>query len=177
MNQHARVASPEVIEEFRTVYGHYGSTIRDTLDSALWEARRALQWLETEQRQYWRGQTRVASNKISETRINLERCEVAIRADDKRGCYVEKKAFEKAKARLRFCEEQVRIVQKWIRLIHRELEVFEGKLSQLSEFVDADVPRGVAALENMLTAIEKYTGTTTRLTPVDGDSKESKGAS
>ena len=164
MNRQVRVTSPEVIEDFRSVYGHYGSTIRDAIDAALWEARRAVQWLEGERRQYWREQTRKASNKVSETRINLERCEVAIRPDDKRGCYVEKKQFERAKQRLRFCEEQCRVVQKWIRILHQELEDFEGKVAQLSEFVDGDVPRAITALENMLQAIEKYTGTATRVT-------------
>ena len=101
---------------------------------------------------------------MSEARIALERCELAIDPDDRRGCYDEKKALQKAKQRQRLCEEKVQVVRKWLMKVKHEADEFSMQTAKMTHSLDADLPRAVASLARMAMSLEKYA---TRSGPIE----------
>ena len=63
-----------------------------------------------------------------------------------------------AKRRLSFCEDQVKVVKRWILAVRQELNEFEGQAAKMTSILDSDIPRAVTTLERMLRALDKYAG-------------------
>ena len=135
----------------------FESGAREAIEMLVLEVRRAIDWIEEDRRRYWPALVRRAEEKLVEARSALERCQLTYGSEEAPSCHEQKKAFERARRRLRRCEEKVKLTQRWIRTVRQEVSDFEGQVAQLTNFLDSDVPRAVAALERMLAALEKYT--------------------
>lgn len=156
MNRSANVTSIEAIRAMRGTLVNFETGARDALTGLVLEARRGMQWIETDQRRYWPAQAKKASEALIEARNELERCQLRVGSEEAPSCYEQKKKFEKAKRRLRYCEDQVRNVKRWVQLIRQEMKEFDGQIAQMTNCLDMDVPRAVAALGRMIDALEKY---------------------
>lgn len=153
----ARVKSVDEIQVFRVALLEFGHDAGDALGILLWEVRKVIEWIEHDRSQYWPAQVRKASDELVQARTDLERCELAIRPDDRSPCTEQKKALERAKSRLRYCEQKVETVRHWKRTLHHEINEFQGRLRKLANFLEADIPRAVAALDRILKALDHYT--------------------
>jgi len=163
VNQSARVSSIDALAAFRVALLKFADDAMDGLTGLRLESRRGAEWVEVDRVRYWPAQARKASDDVNSARINLERCELAVRAEDRRSCYDEKKALERAKQRVRLCDEKVRTTKKWARVVVQEARDFLGELSKLEHFLDSDLPRAVAILEKMIASLSRYAETTTSL--------------
>jgi hypothetical protein len=119
------------------------------------EGRRPLDWIENDRTRYWPAQVQKASNELAEARLTLQKCELTIDGET-RFCYDERKALEKAKHRLRLCEEKVQAVKRWRMRIHKEVEEFQVQLAKLQGYLDSDVVGAMAGLSRMASALDKY---------------------
>ena len=116
MNQSARVGSIDAIVAFRAALLQFAEVCDESLTSLALESRRGAERIEVERTAYWPAQARKASDDLNSARIALERCEQAIRPEDRRSCYEEKLALENARRRLRLCEEKSRVAKKSLSL-------------------------------------------------------------
>jgi hypothetical protein len=123
----------------------------------LLEMRRAVDWIEHDRARYWPREMQRASDALLQARNDLERCEMSLRPEDKRSCYEQKIAVEKAKRRMRLTEDKVRAVRRWRVAVQREADDFQGQLAKLASCLDMDIPRAVAVLERMAAALDRYT--------------------
>ena len=160
MNQSARVGSIEALAAFRAALIRFAEECQDGATSLRLESRRGAEWVEVEQSRYWPQQAREANDAVHSARVNLERCELAVRPEDRRSCYEEKKALEAARRRVRLCEEKVRTVRKWAQIMNQEAREFHGEIARLEHYLESDLPRAIAMLERMITALEKYATST-----------------
>ncbi|HJN11059.1 MAG TPA: hypothetical protein QF564_20395 [Pirellulaceae bacterium] len=158
MNQSANVTSIDGVRELRMSLLKFEEVSRDGLTMLILEVRRAMEWLEGDRRRYWPEQVRRASQKVVEARNELERCELKYGSEEAPSCYEQKMALQRAKRRLRFCEDQVKVVKQWIRAVRQELNDFEGQAAKLTSILDSDIPHAVTTLERMLRALDKYAG-------------------
>ncbi len=158
MEQSANVTSIDGIRELRSALLKFEDTASDGLTMLTLEVRRAMQWLEVDQRRYWPEQVRRASQQLVEKRNDLERCQLKYGSEEAPSCYEQKVAFEHAKRRLRYCENQVKVVKHWIQTVRQELNDFEGQVAKLTSVLDADIPQAVTTLERMLRALDNYVG-------------------
>lgn len=158
MDRSANVTSIDGVRELRTSLLKFEEYSRDGLTMLILEVRRAMEWLEGDRRRYWPEQVRRASQKVVEARNDLERCELKYGSEEAPSCYEQKMALQRAKRRLRFCEDQVKVVKQWIRAVRQELNDFEGQAAKLTSVLDADIPQAVTTLERMLRALDKYAG-------------------
>ncbi len=156
MSRSASVKSIEALHSFKSAMRKYEAEMRDSLVQVTLEVRRALDWIENDRTQYWRSQFRRASDALNEARVVLSRCEASINPGESRSCYDEKKAFEKAKRRLRDVEEKIKSVRVWIRTSRQEADKLEGQLARMNNYLDSDLPRAVASLDRMHSALAKY---------------------
>src|ERR1051325_7746782 len=96
----ANITSIEAIRLFATAMMAFEDGAEDAAVQLELEARRPVEWIDRLSA-YWPQQVRKASDSLSEARVALEVCELTISGDDRRSCYDERKALEKAKRRLR----------------------------------------------------------------------------
>jgi hypothetical protein len=156
----ANVSSIDALAAVKAALLRFQTDVASALVTLEIEGRRPQEWIEQDRARYWPAQMRKASDDLNSARINLERCELAIRPDDKRSCYDEKKAFENAKRRLRLCEEKVQLVRQWRVKIQKEVEEFLVQVSKLQWYMESDYLRGVAQLERMIASLERYVQST-----------------
>ena len=157
MGSAAKITSTDAVRVFKVALQEYEADLRDAITQLLLEMRRAIDWLEHDRARYWPQEVRNASDALAQARSELARAESSIGADDRRSCYEKRIAFEAAKRRLRNAEQKVRTVRKWRVELRQRADEFEGRLGRLTNFLDADLPRGIAALERMAAALDKYT--------------------
>jgi hypothetical protein len=158
MNRFANITSTDAVRAFKLAMERYEAEVRDIAVQLHLEVRRAIDWIEHDRTLYWPNQMRKASDALAAARAELERQELAIRQSDKRSATDAKIAFEAARRRLRLTEEKVRAVRKWRVAAKREADDFLGEVARLTNYLDGEFPRAVAALERMAGALDKYTG-------------------
>lgn len=159
MSQSARVTSIEALEKFRTSLGEVELALRNILVELNLEYRRVAEWIEQTMPAYWPAQARKASDRLTEALHELERCQTRIGSDEAPSCYEQKKAVERARRRLRLCEEKTRIVRKWKIKLAQEATESQGNIGGIANYLDADIPRALVELEQMVQALRRYSET------------------
>lgn len=152
----ANVKSIESIRAFRTDLQEYQESLRQSLDILLAELTRAVDYFESDRAAYWPAQVRQASDKLAEARINLERCKVTTRPEEGPSCYEEKKALQKAKARLQHANEKVKATKKWVIVVRQEVDQFRSRLAQLNFTTDTELPRAMVVLDRLASRLDRY---------------------
>ena len=158
MTNSAQVTSIEAVRAFRAALLQFGDEAEDSVVMLNLASRKAIQWLQQDRARYWPEQVRKAQEWVVQARNELERCQLRYGSEQAPSCMDQKKALEKARRRLRLCEEKVKAVKRWINTIRQELDNFQGELGKLTNWLEADLPRAAAALERMLRALDKYVG-------------------
>ncbi len=151
----ANITSIETIRTFATALIAFEDGTEDAAVQLELEARRPVAWID-ELSAYWPKEVRKASDNVSEARISLEKCELTISGEDRRSCYDERKALEKAKRRLRTAEEKVQAVRRWKVQIRKEVEEFQVQIAKLRQFLESDLVRSITSLKRMSEALEQY---------------------
>jgi hypothetical protein len=158
MERSAHVTSVDAIREFRAALLQFGGEAEEAVVMLTLEARKAIHWLQQDRSRYWPEQVRRAQEWVVQARNELDRCQLHYGSEDAPSCFDQKKRLERAKRRLHFCEEKVKAVKRWIHTVRQELDDFHGELAKMNNWLETDVPRGAAALERMLRALDKYSG-------------------
>ena len=120
------------------------------------EMRRVLDWLEHDRPRFWRRQVRDANDAVTEARAALHRCLMYPINDERPSCYEERAELKKAEARLAYCEEKSERLRHWIREVRHEMFEYEGRISQLKDVVEIDVPQAMAILDRLLARLHEY---------------------
>jgi hypothetical protein len=158
MERSAHVTSIEAIRDFRAALLQFGGEAEDAVIMLTLEARKAIQWLQQDRSRYWPEQTRRAQEWVVQARNDLDRCQLHYGSEDAPSCFDQKKRLERAKRRLRLCEEKVKAVKRWINTVRQELDDFDSELAKMNNWLETDLPRAAASLERMLRALDKYAG-------------------
>ncbi len=156
MNSSARVTSIDALRRLKVAMEGFEHDSRNAVAAMTLEVRRVLQWIEHDRTQYWPRELRKAYDRVAEARNDLERCMMRAGDENTRACYDEKKALERAKRRVRTCEEKIQAVKFWRRQLRHDAEEFSGTLSKLDSRLDTDWARSLATLQRMVVALEKY---------------------
>lgn len=157
MDYSANVKSLDALRELRGAYVQFGGDAKEAVIMLTLEARKAMQWLQVDRARYWPVELRKAQEWVVQARNELDRCQLHYGSEDAPSCFDQKKALEKAKRRLRLCEQKVKAVKKWTLAVRQELDDFDGELAKMTNWLETDLPRGVALLERMVRALDKYT--------------------
>jgi len=156
MKQAANVKSIDAIREFRLELKRYLEAMNGILESLRMESTKAMSWIEQDRVRYWPRAAKSASDEMVEAKNALLRCKMAAMEGQSKSCIDEKKEVERATTRLRHCERQVKVTRQWRHKMRHATEEFDGKAARLAHYVEADLPKAIAALERMIAALEKY---------------------
>jgi hypothetical protein len=154
----ANVTSVEALAVLRAALVRFTESAEAALVALALEARRPLEWIEDDRTRYWPQQARRAADAVNEARIALERREARISGEDPRYGYDERKALEKAKRRLHLCEEKIAATRRWRVQMQKEVEELQVHIAKLRHYLENDLVKALATLEQMSAALEKYVG-------------------
>lgn len=152
----ANLTSIEALRSFRVALLQFAEDAENALTALELEGRRPGEWMEHDRAVFWPREEQRASQALAEAKIALERCELTTSSEDRRFCYDERKAVEKARLRLRTAEEKVQAVKRWRSVIRKESEDFLAQAAKLKRYLETDFERALAAVTRMIESLEKY---------------------
>jgi len=71
-------------------------------------------------------------------------------------CIGQKKALEKAKARLQYAQDKFDATKRWGAVAAREASEYTGRSNQLASVFDAELPQAILVLDRVLRTLEAY---------------------
>jgi hypothetical protein len=152
----ANVRSLDAIEAVRAALLAFREELEQAVTMIDLEIRRTLDWLEHDRPGYWRRQLREAQDGVTQARAALHRCLMYPINDERPSCYEERAELKKAEARQTYCDEKSERLRHWIREVRHEVFEYEGRISQMKEIIEYDVPRSIAILDRLLVHLHDY---------------------
>jgi len=152
----ANVTSVEAVARFAGALGRFEEEANQALLALDQQIGKALQWLDEEQPAYWRQQMRRQYDEVARTRNAWENCLMRVVAGDRPSCLEEEKAHRAAKRRLEIASAKPDVVRGWSIKVHREVDEYRGRIGQLRQTIEHDVPRTRALLERTQAALRAY---------------------
>lgn len=157
MSEAAKVLDLDELARFRAAVIKALDELRLAVDEADSDIGRLRVWIERDQVRYWTGQTRKAQELVALCKSALYRKQMVTSSKDQKPSVVdEKKALERAKARLDLCERKMALTKRWAIQISREEILFKAGMAPLTSFVERDLPHAVTLLARMLQHLEAY---------------------
>ena len=166
MGPAARVTSIEALKEFRGSLSRFGHDAKEAVCDTELEIRRVFDWLEA-QLKYWRKEVRDRQEEVVRAKAELIQRQYGKRDGYGAGTTDQEIALEKALRRLQEAEGKVEKIRQWHNLLPRAVAEYEGPARQLMGMLDADLPRGLAILDQKIDALDAYMNTAA---PLSGDS-------
>jgi hypothetical protein len=156
MSGSAHVQSSEAIESVKAALAFFKDQVDQALSTNDIEMRRVLDWLEHDRPRYWKTRVRNANDAVTAAKAALTRCLMYPINDERPSCYEERAELQKADAQRVYCEEKAERLRHWICEVQHELFEYEGRISQLVELVEADVPAAMGVLDRLVNRLEEY---------------------
>lgn len=152
----ANVTSLEAVKRFRGALSSFLDEAREALGMADLSMLRVVNWIEHDQRVYWRGQLRRRQKQVERARLELQQRQLSGTKDRKPDCIEQRKALRVARLRLEEAEEKIAKVRHWSRAARRAVEEYRGQVQTFRNLVDEDPPRAVAVLDKITAALDSY---------------------
>lgn len=152
----ADVRSIDAVREWHAALAEYGDGLAEALAGVELEIRRAHDWLE-EQLGRWQRAIRDCEEDVTRAKAELAQRKFPTWDGREPDCTVQEKALRLAKAKLEHAEDQVAKCRHWIgRLPKLVDELYVGPSRRLANFVEAELPKGLADLGRRIAALESY---------------------
>jgi hypothetical protein len=157
MGEQVQVESIDALKKFRAALCKFADVVKVGLDEAEAEIQRTSFWLKQEQHSYWKRQVEKRAELYARAKSELSRKKSQKTALGARLSYVdEQKALAAAERQLAEAKQKLVNVRRWSRLLDEEGFNYKGAAQGMSLAVEADVPKALAQLDNMIAALEAY---------------------
>jgi hypothetical protein len=157
MGEQVQVESIDALKKFRAALCKFAEVVKVGLDEAEAEIQRTSFWLKQEQHSYWKRQVEKRAEIYARAKSELNRKKSQKTALGARLSYVdEQKAVAAAERQLAEAKQKLVNVRRWSRLLDEEGFNYKGAAQGMSLAVEADVPKALAQLDNMIAALEAY---------------------
>lgn len=154
MAEQAKVTSLDALQSFRSHTILFLTKARRALDQAGDEVRRARNWVQTDQRSHWEGQIRRRQRALEQAEAELMSARMSEFVDSPT---LQQSNVRKAKAAVQEAEQKLERVKAWNRNFDTAFDPHVRKLEVLREFIDHDMPKALAYLDQVQKILESYT--------------------
>src|SRR5262245_4506852 len=155
MNPGADVQAIDALQDWHNSVVLFREEALEALASINLEVRRAFDWID-EEAKAWHREVREAERDVVQAKAELSRRKTPNFAERIPDTSVQEENLARAKARLRFAEDQVDICRKWsVRLPKMVSEEYEGPSRRLGNFLEADLPVAIAQLAARIEALHR----------------------
>lgn len=159
MTDRAHVENLEALMRVRTAIIKFWETAADALSTAEMESSRGLGWITEDLPAQWQAELRRRELKVTQAQAELDRARMAIVRGEPPACTDQKVALAKAKRRRDEAEEKLKLTKRWALTLEDEVRDYRLPTQQLTDFLAGEMPRAVAEIDRMLTALEGYVQT------------------
>jgi hypothetical protein len=157
MNPGADVHAIEALEDWHNALCLFREEASESLSSIALEIRRAFDWIDEEQKG-WVGEVRDAEEEVAQAKLELFRRKTPNFSGRIPDTSVQEENLARAKARLRFAEDQVEICRKWAAKLPKLInEEYDGPSRRLGDFLETELPAAIAHLNARILSLHKYT--------------------
>jgi hypothetical protein len=174
MGRAADVRSVEAIRVFRADLVAYQSKLRQAIETLGVELARGEDWFE-QQKSYWPAESRRASDQLAEARAAYSRCLLGKGKERASACDDERKVMLDTMQRMSFAEQQIAVTKRWYLQVRHDADEFRNRISRLVALVDGEIPRALAALDQITASLDRYTQQTSTSTGALGNSRDVSG--
>jgi ribosomal protein L29 len=158
MNPAANVRAVEALKDWHAALAEFRTEAQDALAAVELEIRRAFDWIADTQR-HWKQTVRDAEEEVVQAKAELANRRFPDFSGRMPDTSEQEKALRRAIAKQEFAERQVEVCQRWLRKLPAAVsETYEGPARQLAATLEAELPRGLAVLQQRLDALEAYLG-------------------
>lgn len=156
MSNQADVRSIQALKDFRVALALFAEDVLAALGGVGMEARRSLQWVQHDRRDYWQEQVKRRREQVAQAQSEVFRRKLAKTADNTPAMSEQKELLRKAEAALKDAEYRVTLVKKWEPALQQAVLEYQATTRRISNLAGGDVPRAMAVLERMIIALEAY---------------------
>jgi len=156
MNGSASVESIAALRDWHAALGTFRTEAVESLASAALEIQRADAWLD-DHLHFWQRAARDADEEILRCKNELAQRRFVDFAGRIPDCTVQEEALWKAERRGQYVRDQIEVVQRWYHRMPKMInEEYGGASRRFSNFLEGDVVRGLALLQNQIASLEAY---------------------
>jgi hypothetical protein len=155
MGGKAKVYAVGALRDLRPALVKFEESCRVALLSAESDATRVLMRLRSDRLPYWTRQIREREEELTRVKSEISMKQV-MRGPEHRATVDDRKAADKARARVAEAREKLDTTHRWIRVLEKEANAFSGAVQPLKGAVAAELPRAIAELDRMASALEAY---------------------
>jgi hypothetical protein len=157
MSPVAKVTSIDVLPLLAAALQKFRSEGAGAVDDVASEVRRALEWIHHERKDFWTTELHRAEDALNQARVQLAKAMTMRRVgDDTPACIDEKRALERAKRRVETARRKLEAVRHWSVMLDRAADDFRRSHLQFNTWIDVDVSRAAAALNDMSESLVAY---------------------
>jgi hypothetical protein len=153
MPSQAHISSVEAIESFRASLIVYLNQMRPLLEEVSREGVQTRLWLQNDQRRIWEHELRRRQRKLEEARQELF---TATLSKLKEASSLHYMAVQRAQKAVEEAEGKLAAIKKWSRDLEDRAAPLTKQVEQLHGFLQMDMGRAVAYLDQVLEALAQY---------------------
>jgi len=153
----ADVHAIDALEDWHNALCLFREEATEALSSVAQEIRRAFDWID-EEGKAWHRETREAEEAVVRAKAELAQRKTPDYSGRIPDTSVQEQNLARAKARLRFAEEQVEVCRKWATRLPKLIsEEYDSRSRRLNNFLEADLPTAIAHLNTRILSLHAYT--------------------
>jgi len=156
MSSSANVLSIAALEELKAALMRFKSDARGSLETAEVEISRVRSWLQ-ERLAYWQSELKRRRRQLQEAEAALAGClMLAAASAGYADCSPLEAAVIRAKRRVEEAEQELRVVQQYIKMIEDTIFSYQRQARQLVQILDNDLLKGAQLLSNSVAILSSY---------------------
>ncbi|MEN6452485.1 MAG: hypothetical protein ABFC96_18505 [Thermoguttaceae bacterium] len=157
MGGSARVTSIEVLPLLAAGLAKFRAESQAALEDLAIELRRAHEWIHGDRKEFWQRELQRAYERLNQARLQLQQARTTRRVGNQDpSCVDEKRAVDRAKRRVDEAQEKIQAVRQWSNKIDRAIDDFQRVRTQFAAWLEVELPRGQAALNQMSESLVSY---------------------
>jgi hypothetical protein len=158
MSPGADVQAIDALQDWHNALCVFRTDAAESLSSIALEIRRSFDWIDEEAKS-WHRERREAEEGVVRAKAELAQRQTPDFNGRIPDSSVQEENLARAKARLRFAEDQVDVCRKWaVRLPKLINEAYDGPGRRLGNFLDGELAAAIADLSARIDRLHAYTG-------------------
>lgn len=155
MTDAARILETEAMAEARAALAEFALAVDRTLSEVDGEIQRLGDWLRLDRPAHWKREVRVRQEDLLRAKSELSRKMLAAAPDPARALE-ERRAVERARARLEEAVRRQENSRRWAAVWEREAMAYKAPAHLLREAVTSRIPAALGRIDRMIRSVDKY---------------------
>lgn len=156
MSQGAHVRSIEALRELRGALAMYQEEAGAALSMAEADIVRTIGWIRSSQIPHWKKEIIRRQELLTRAKSDLARAQITNHAMGPKSTVDERKAINRAKAKLKEAEDKLDSCKRWFRELEKQYTLYKGRVAPMQRTVAAELPRARDELELMARTLDDY---------------------